>query len=117
MRRFARAAAIGLLAVLPLISADGCTPHVPNDPHAPTELTLVNDMGTWYELYLVQGAQRVDIGRINSKATQTFKIPPELSYPGSKVTLLAVPALGERYSFYHRFIANPGAHLQMRLPS
>ncbi|HKW14414.1 MAG TPA: hypothetical protein VJS69_08015 [Candidatus Krumholzibacteria bacterium] len=90
---------------------------MPDDPHAPTELTLVNDMGTWYELYLLQGAQRVDVGRINSKATLTVKVPSEMSYPGSKVTLLAVPALGQRYSFYHRFIANPGAHVQMRLPS
>lgn len=116
MHRFARAAATGWLAVLSMLTAQGCAHQVPADPHAPTEVTLVNDMGTWYELYLVQGAQRVDVGRINARATLTLNVPSELSYPGSKVDLVAIPALGERYSFYRRFIANPGAHVQMRLP-
>lgn len=116
MRRFARAAAMGWLTVLPLISTLGCAHHVPTDPHAPTNVTLVNDIGTWYELYLVQGAQRVDIGRINARSTLTFKVPSELSYTGSRVILVAVPALGG-YVFRRGFIATPGAHVGLRLPS
>ncbi|HEX5179797.1 MAG TPA: hypothetical protein VFW04_10730 [Gemmatimonadaceae bacterium] len=116
MRRFARAAAVGWLVVLPGVSALGCAHEVALDPHAPTEVTLVNDMGTWYDLYLVQGVQRVQVGRIDSKSTLTLKVPSDLSYSGSKVTLLAIPALGQRYSFFHRFIANPGTHVRMRLP-
>lgn len=114
MTCFARAAATGWVIVLPLLGAQACAHH-PSDPHAPTNITLVNDMRTWYEIYLVQGAQRVDIGKINAVSTLTIKVPPELSYPGSKVTLLAIPALGG-YGFREGFIADPGASVRLRLP-
>lgn len=116
MRRFARAAAIGWLTVLPLVSALGCAHDPPEDPHAPTNVTLVNDMGTWYELWLVQGAQRVDMGRVDAKSTRTFKVPSEMSFHGSRVVLVAVPALGG-YAFRKLFIANPGTRVGLRFPS
>lgn len=114
MSRFARAAAIGWLTLLPLIGAQACAHH-PSDPHAPTTITLVNDIRTWYEIYLVQGAQRVDIGKINAMSTLTIKVPPEMSFPGSHVVLVAVPALGG-YGFRRGFVAEPGASVSLRLP-
>ena len=115
MHRVARAAAIGWLTVLSSLATQGCAHH-PSDPHAPTTVTLVNDMSTWYEIYLLQGAQRVDVGRVNAKSTLTIRVPSELSYPGSKVLLVAVPALGG-YAFRRGFVADPGARVSLRLPS
>jgi hypothetical protein len=114
MSRFARAAAVSWLSVLPLLGAQACAHHQP-DPHAPTTITLVNDVRAWYEIYLLQGAQRVDVGKVNAMSTISITVPPDLSYPGSRVVMVAIGALGG-YAFRQGFIANPGVTVRLRLP-
>jgi hypothetical protein len=116
MNRFARVAGIGSFAVLSLVGVQACTHHKPGTTveHASTFITVRNHQPSAYQLYLNANDRHIQVGNVDALGTVRIQVPADMSYPGSHVTLVAIPTLSGR-TLNQPFVANPGADIRIDL--
>ncbi len=116
MHRLARLAGLGWIVGLSLVAVQACTHHVPGQKaeHAPTFISVHNVTPSAYQLFLEQNNRRLDAGSIDALETIRIQVPAEMSYPGSKVVLIARPTVTGR-ELHEPFTANPGADIRIQL--
>jgi hypothetical protein len=116
MHRFARVAGLGWFAVLSLVALQACTHHKPGTAvqHASTFITVHNVMPAAYQLYLEANDRHIQVGTVDALADVHIQVPDDMSYPGSRVVLVAIPNASGR-TLREAFIANPGANIRIQL--
>lgn len=116
MHRLARFAGLGWFAVLSLVALQACAHHRPDTAvqHGTTFITVRNNAPAAFRLYLEQSNRRVEMGTVDALGSVRIQVPDDMSYPGSRVTLVAIPTVNGR-TLTERFIANPGADLRIQL--
>lgn len=115
MHRIARLVGIGCLVGVSL-AVQACTHHVPGQQtqNAPTFVTVHNVLPSAFQLTFYQTNRRIDAGNIDALATIRIQVPADMSYPGSRVVLIAKSTMNGN-ELDERFIANPGADVRIQL--
>lgn len=116
MRRLAHLAGLVWFAGVSLVAVQACAHHVPGQKveQAPTVITVHNVTPVAYQLFLEQSNRRLQAGDIDALATIRIQVPAEMSYPNSKVLLIARPTLNGR-EWREQFTANPGADIRIQI--
>lgn len=117
MHRVIRAAAFGCSIVLCAASLQGCTHHEPPEAanQVKTYITVHNPFAMSYTLYLYWQGVRTQVGIVGPVGTAHIRIPANMAYPGSKVSLIAMPTMLPNPTLYENFVADPGADIPIEL--
>lgn len=116
MYRLARVAGICCVVVLSTAGLQACTHQAPREhvQRASAFITVHNELPSGFQLFFEQSNRRIDAGNIDPLATIRIQLPPDLSYPGSRVVLIAHPLLSGR-DLGIPFTANPGAEIRLQI--
>lgn len=116
MRRIARVAGLGCFAMLSLVAVQACTHHKPatTAEHASTFITVRNNGPLAYQLFLNESNRHIAVGNVDPLGTVRIQVPADMSYPGSRVVLQAIPTVSGR-TLSQPFVANPGADIRIQL--
>ena len=106
---------IGMLATLPGCASKSAA-TTDNAAQAQTTLVVRNDNYLDFNIYLVQGSQRVRIGTARGLSTTRLRIPKEYVFGVSVLQFMADPIGGTVTPVSERINVTPGdeVHLQIR---
>lgn len=117
MHRVIRAAAFGCIVALSVASVQACAHHEPPEAanQVKTYITVRNPFAMSYTLYLYWQNIHTQVGIVGPVGTAHIRIPANMAYPGSKVSLVAVPTMLPNPTLYEQFVADPGADIPVEL--
>ena len=106
---------IGMLATLPACASKSAA-TTDNPADAETTLVVRNDNYLDFNIYLIQGAQRVRIGQARGLSTTRMRIPKGYVFGVSSLQFLADPIGGTVTPISERINVTAGdeVHLQIR---
>ena len=106
---------IGTLATLPACASKSAA-TTDDSRNAETTLVVRNDSYLDYNIYLIQGSQRVRIGTARGLATSRLRIPSQYVFGVSVLQFMADPIGGTQTPISERINVTPGdeVHLQIR---
>ena len=106
---------IGMLATLPACASKSAA-TTDNPANAETTLVVRNDSYLDYNIYLIQGSQRIRLGQARGLSTSRLRIPPSYVFGVSQLQFMADPIGGTVTPISERINVTAGdeVHLQIR---
>jgi hypothetical protein len=103
-----------LFSVVVTQACGGARPSRPSD--APQTTVAIDNQGfNDMTIYIVDGGQRIRLGRVIGKSTATLIIPPSILRSPREVQFLADPLASNRASVSERIWVTPGEQVSLRI--